>query len=331
MSDETQVETAAEVAAKTSSAIATTPLHTTSEANALTVFGGAESFALAQRMGTLLASSTLVPEPYQRMIFNKDSKEWLENHQAIGNCVIALEIAGRLRLSPLMVMQNLDVVKGRPGFRGAFVAALVNSSPTFDRLDYEWKGEPGDTKGRACRAFATERETGKVRYGTWITWEMVTGEHWDNNSKWKTMTDQMFMYRASTFWVRVYASDLLLGMQTREELEDVDSTEHGESLHALNARLEKQLDPGVHTAGDAGDGGDTAPPTDGEDAKPARRRRAPKNAKPPLEQAPPPPPQTAAPAPAGGDASVGKPTAAPDATPPQQAAPAAGDDMFNVE
>lgn len=324
MTDEAQ-DHPAETAATRPGAITVVPAAQPLPETGLTVFGGSESFALAQRMANLLANSTLVPEPYQRFVLNKDTKEWEENPTAIGNCVIALEIAGRLRLSPLMVMQNLDVVKGRPGFRGSFVAALVNGSPLFGRLNYEWKGEAGVTKGRGCRAYTTDAITGEVLYGTWITWEMVVAEGWSKNTKWTSMTDQMFMYRSATFWVRAFAPDLLLGMRTDNELEDIAVHDGSESLRELNKRLDRQLDP------EAGDGED-APPTDAPpaaEAKPAKRKRAaPKNAKPPLDQAPP-PAQDVQDAGAGDTSGMGTPSVTQDAKP--EPAKAAGDLNFNVE
>lgn len=321
MTDEAQ-DHPAETAAPRPGAITVVPAAQPLPETGLTVFGGSESFALAQRMANLLANSTLVPEPYQRFVLNKDTKEWEENPTAIGNCVIALEIAGRLRLSPLMVMQNLDVVKGRPGFRGSFVAALVNGSPLFGRLNYEWKGEAGVTKGRGCRAYTTDAITGEVLYGTWITWEMVVAEGWSKNTKWTSMTDQMFMYRSATFWVRAFAPDLLLGMRTDNELEDIAVHDGSESLRELNKRLDRQLDAGE---GDAPPPA-SEPPADAE-AKPApakRKRAAPKNAKPPLDQAPP-PAQDVQDAGADDTSGMGAPTVTQDAPP----AKAATD--FNVE
>ena len=238
----------------------------------LTVFGGSDSFALAQRMAKMLAWTTLVPEPYQAQTLNKQGV-WIDNPCAIGNCVIALEIATRLRLSPLMVMQNLDVVKGRPGFRGAFVAALVNGSPLFSRLRYEFSGEG---KEYGCRAYATDSETSEVLYGTKIDMKMVTGEGWDKNTKWTTMRDQMFMYRAATFWSRVHAPDLLLGMQTAEELEDVEPRliNERQSVSTLNERLRQAQE--TEPAADA-----TNPQEPAAD-KPRRTRRAATRA--PLDQ-----------------------------------------------
>ena len=56
-----------------------------------------------------------------------------------------------------------------------------------------------------------------------VDWRMVKAEGWDskNGSKWKTMPEVMFHYRAAAFWVRIFAPDCALGMQTAEEIIDV--------------------------------------------------------------------------------------------------------------
>lgn len=52
---------------------------------------------------------------------------------------------------------------------------------------------------------------------------MVNAEGWasKNGSKWKTMPDQMFVYRAAAFWQRAYAPELGMGLQTVEEAYDI--------------------------------------------------------------------------------------------------------------
>lgn len=295
-------------------------------------FANMSSFVKAQRVAHALASSTLVPDAYQQFVLKNN--QWQENPAAIGNCLIALEMASRMPgLSPLMVMQNMDVVKGRPGWRGAFAAGRVNASPLFGRLKYEWKGEPG-TKEYGCRAYTTEAETGEVLHGTWITWAMVTGEGWDKNTKWSTMRDQMFMYRAATFWCRVHAPDLLLGLQTMDELEDVPAP--GESpLRALNERLERQLAPQGEEEGEGDHEGDQAEsPAAAKPTKAPRRRRTVEAKVAPLEQAEPdakPATQGVTDASAGDTSGMGQPSVQQDA-PAAKASPAdSATDMFNVE
>ena len=54
--------------------------------------------------------------------------------------------------------------------------------------------------------------------------QMATAEGWSTKagSKWKTMPELMLRYRAATFFGRLYAPDLLLGMQTVEEARDIE-------------------------------------------------------------------------------------------------------------
>lgn len=166
------------------------------------------SYALVQRKALALASSTLVPEQYR-------------GQAGMPNVMIALEIADRIGASPLMVMQNLHVVKGRPTWSSQFLIACVNSCGRFTPMRFEWDGEEG-TDGRACRATAKDKQTGEICIGTWITWKMAKAEGWTkrDGSKWLTMPEQMFCYRAAAFWARVYAPELSLGMHTSDEVTD---------------------------------------------------------------------------------------------------------------
>lgn len=98
----------------------------------------------------------------------------------------------------------------------------MNTCGRFSALRYEWKGEAGKPDF-GCRAWAIEKETGERLDGIWVTWQMVNAEGWasKSGSKWKTMPDQMFVYRAAAFWQRAYAPDLGMGLQTEEEVRDV--------------------------------------------------------------------------------------------------------------
>lgn len=170
-------------------------------------FFNLQGFELMQRIAKAFASSDLVPKQYQNNL---------------PNCMIALDMAQRIGANPLMCMQNLYVVHGTPGWSSKFLIATVNTCGRFSAMRYEWKGEPGRPE-YGCRAWAMERETSERLDGIWVTWAMVNAEGWasKNGSKWKTMADQMFVYRAAAFWQRVYAPDLAMGLQTAEEVRDV--------------------------------------------------------------------------------------------------------------
>ena len=170
-------------------------------------FSDLQAFENLQRMAKPLAASALVPQQFRNNI---------------GDCMIALDMAQRLHASPLQVMQNLYVVHGSPAWSSKFLIATINACGRYSSLRYEWKGKPGNDD-YGCRAWAEEKATGQRLDGVWVTWAMVKAEGWSNKngSKWKTMADQMFVYRAATFWQRAYAPELSMGLSTQEELQDV--------------------------------------------------------------------------------------------------------------
>lgn len=169
------------------------------------------NFALAQREATALANSSLVP------------KEFSGN---VANSLIALNLARRTGFDALMVMQNLDVIHGRPSFRASFLIACVNACGRFTPLKYRLSGE-GDE--RTCIAVANDRETGEEIEGPPVTIRMAKDEGWfgKNGSKWKTMPELMLRYRAAAFFARTVAPEVSLGMMTSDELEDMRAPRQG--------------------------------------------------------------------------------------------------------
>ena len=171
----------------------------------LSISNESQAFELVQRQAKLLSSSTLVPKEFQ-------------NNMA--NCAIGLNIAKRLGADPFMVLQNIDVIHGRPSFRATFLIAMVNASGRYAPLQFKMTGE-GVT--RACVAHTTVLGSGERVEGPEITMAMAKAEGWSTKagSKWLTMPELMLRYRAAAFFARIYAPDITLGMQTSEELVDV--------------------------------------------------------------------------------------------------------------
>ena len=173
------------------------------------IFSSISSFEDGQRIAKGLASSDLVPANYKNNI---------------PNTMIALEMANRLKISPFEVMQNLDIIKGKPSWSSTFIIASINSCGRFKPLRFEFVGTP-KTDEYGCRAY-TEDLDGNKLVGPTVTWLMVKSEGWlsKQGSKWQTMPELMFQYRAASFFGRLYAPDILKGMQTVEEVRDVVST-----------------------------------------------------------------------------------------------------------
>ena len=165
------------------------------------------AFEDAQRIAKMLASSTMVPIAYQ-------------GTNNVPNVLVALEISNRMQVSPLMVMQNLDIIQGKPGFNAKFTAALVNNCGKYTPLRYVFTGE-GPT--RACRAVATELSTGSVCEGPPCSIALAKAEGWYDKpkSKWPNMPDLMLTYRCAKFWANVFEPGLTMGIPTSEELLDI--------------------------------------------------------------------------------------------------------------
>lgn len=172
------------------------------------VFGSVSSFEAAQRIGKMLSTSSMVPDTYK-------------GDGNIGNCVIALEMANRIGMNVVSVMQNLYIVHGRPAWSSQFLIACINASGKFSPLRYLLDGQEGqDSWG--CRAWATDR-SGEKLVGPLVTIGMAKLEGWygKNGSKWKTMPELMLRYRAATLFARLYSPELTMGIMTADEVEDV--------------------------------------------------------------------------------------------------------------
>lgn len=179
------------------------------DGGSIDVFASQLNFENAQRMARALSSSSLVPESYR-------------GDRSIPNVLIAMELAARIGASVFAVMQNIDIIHGRPSWRATFLIATVNASGRFTPIRFKWQGKEGsETWG--CRAVAKDRETGEECIGALITLGLAKAEGWStkNGSKWRSMPEQMLMYRAAAFWARIYAPELSLGMHTSEEVRDV--------------------------------------------------------------------------------------------------------------
>jgi hypothetical protein len=199
------------------------------------VFSSTAAFDEAQRFAKALASSTLIPAQFQ-------------GQAGYANCLVALNIARRMNLDPLMVVQNLHVIHGRPSWSSQFIIGLINGCGRFSPLRYEISGK-GDTL--ACTAVATELATGEELRGPEVSMAMAKREGWATKagSKWATMPELMIRYRSAAFWGRLYIPELLVGIQTQEEVLDVEPVTVSEapapakaSIEDLNEKITKQTE-----------------------------------------------------------------------------------------
>ena len=216
-------------------------------------------FDTMQRVCSLFANSELVPDMYK--ISDNNPKE-----KAIANCMIAIEMAQRIGASPLMIMQNMVIIYGRPSWSSKFLVATVNTCGRFNPLQYRFTekgmlgkvdyteyertwdktlyGGKGGYKNNPktvafdgtkvmdieCVAFTTAKGSDKVLESSPISLHLAIQEGWytKNGSKWRTMPKQMLMYRAASFWTNAYAPELSMGMKTEDEIRDIVDVDYEE-------------------------------------------------------------------------------------------------------
>lgn len=193
------------------------------------------AFDMLQRQAKMFSTSSLVPKEFQG---------------SLANCAIGINIAKRLGADPFMVLQNIDIIHGRPSFRATFLIAMVNASGRFEPLQFEmietgketttpvtfeaWENQKKVSREikytytpTTCIAYAKDKASGTVIKGPPVSYDMAISEGWvgKSGSKWQTdMRELMIRYRAAAFFARLYAPDITLGMMTAEEVQDMPVT-----------------------------------------------------------------------------------------------------------
>lgn len=202
-------------------------------------------FELEQRQAMMYATSTIVPMAYR-------------GKEKLGNIIISMDMAKRLNANLLMVMQNLNVIQGNPSWSAKFLIATVNNCGRFNPIQYKfiegdyigqiqynavvwdeaahrntYKTETFDgrkIKNITCIAYTTRKGSDDVLESSPVDIRTAITEGWytKKGSKWPSMTKQMLMYRAASWWTNVYAPDLSMGLMTTEEAKDIVDAEYEE-------------------------------------------------------------------------------------------------------
>lgn len=217
------------------------------------------NFNEAINAASFLSGSSLVPTDYRRWVPVKNqygkavtnadgTPQLMENPNATSNCLIALNMANRMGYDPLMIMQNLYIIEGRPAWSSQFIIAAINACGKFDPLQFEIVNE-GEKEieyvnsywengkklsnqatvkleNLTCIAWTTDKKGNRLQSDK-ISMEMAVKEGWyqKNGSKWQTMAGQMLRYRAAAFFGRIYAPEILMGIYAADEIRDfVDVT-----------------------------------------------------------------------------------------------------------
>jgi hypothetical protein len=179
------------------------------------------------KMAEALSQTSIIPQAYSGKA---------------GDCLIAIDIANRLCLSPIVIMQNSQVVRGNFTWKGTACKGMIDNSGKYEWTEYVETGVRGtDTWG--CYLQALDKKTGKIIKGTEVSIKMAKDEGWYNKdgSKWKTMPELMLKYRASAFFMRTECAGVSMGFLTTEEIIDIGGVEENKTS-SLTSLLDKEIE-----------------------------------------------------------------------------------------
>lgn len=165
-------------------------------------------FEKLMEMATMLSSSTIIPSAY---------------YKRPENCFVALDMASRMGLSPMIVMQNLYVIQGKPSWSGSAIGAMLKASPQFKDMELVYVGKP-NTDEWGAYVTAKKVVNDQVVKGATVTIAIAKKEGWygKSGSKWQTIPELMLAYRAYAWFGKVNAPELLMGLQSSDEVVDSD-------------------------------------------------------------------------------------------------------------
>ena len=190
----------------------------------VTVWTDKKQFDQLLRAANMLSQTSIIPASYQ----GKPQ-----------DCFVALEMATRMGVSPLVVMQNMYVVKGKPAWAGQACTMFINSCGKFTGVKHVYTGEKG-TDSRGCYVTATRISDGVQVNGVEVTIAMAKAEGWTSNTKWRNMPELMLAYRASAFFARVHCPEALMGVQLVDEIYDTETSRNAKKTSTLTAALKEE-------------------------------------------------------------------------------------------
>ena len=190
----------------------------------VTVWTDKKQFDQLFRVANMLSQTSIIPATYQGKPYD---------------CFVALEMATRMGVSPLVVMQNMYVVKGKPAWAGQACTMFINSCGKFTQVKHVYTGEKG-TDSRGCYVTATRISDGVQVNGVEVTIAMAKAEGWTSNTKWRNMPELMLAYRASAFFARVHCPEALMGVQLADEIYDTDANRSATRTSTLTAALKEE-------------------------------------------------------------------------------------------
>ena len=190
------------------------------------------------RMARVFSETSMVPTVFQKKP---------------ADCMVAIQMALRCGIDPMMFLQNSYVISGKPSIETKLaIAMMLKSGRIRGTITYAFSGQG---KNLACTASCISADTGELLEHT-LTWDTVERNKWHENAFWKKDPELMIQYRSAMRLIRLHFPDVLLGCYSKDELEDIDSepkpvVRPGRAPGRLNQVIAPALEPPKAEQGDA--------------------------------------------------------------------------------
>lgn len=147
---------------------------------------------------------------------------------------LAMAYGAQIGLNPLLAVQNIAVVNGRPSVYGDALTAIVMANPETEKYEDGYKDG-----GKTAYCKITRNGITIMREFT----EAMAKEAglWGQNT-WKKHPQRMLMWRAKGWAIRDLYADVLMGMWSVEEAGDMPPIQDAEYIDISNTHDEVEDD-----------------------------------------------------------------------------------------
>ncbi|WP_417615367.1 recombinase RecT [Parasphingorhabdus sp.] len=177
-----------------------------------------------------------------------------------GDCLAIIMQASRWGMDPFAVANKTYFVNDRMAYEAQLVAAVVNSSGLLNgRLSPRWEGQGNDL---VCTVSCKIKGDDEVKTRR-VEIKNISVR---NSPLWKQDPEQQLGYYAIRAWARLHTPEVLLGVYTKEEIEEIDGgTVKNQPL--TKAMLEEQAGDGTveQVDGEVIEAGEDAEPDEQEE------------------------------------------------------------------
>ena len=161
-----------------------------------------QSFAELSQFAQMAAKSALVPRDYQ----GKPE-----------NVMLAVQMGSEVGLAPMQALQNIAVVNGRPAIWGDAMLGLIKASGMLTDIVETIAGE-GDAMTATC---VVKRANSSPITATFSVADAKKAGLWGKQGPWTQYSRRMLQLRARGFACRDGFPDVLKGLISAEEAQDI--------------------------------------------------------------------------------------------------------------